>query len=84
MENLEIQKIWYYRFPKKPTLKQFLVRKMIKEIGKELKGKVGTTMSAGRYMPKTASIIKDKMKGLNADKIKEIHPEWVEEYEQEK
>jgi len=81
MSEIRLQKIEYYRAVKPPTLKQFLLRKAVSEISKEIKGTVGVLTEQGRLMPNSAKAFKDKLAGLTAERIAELHPEWAKEYE---
>ena len=83
-EEIELQKIEYYRQVRPPTLKQFLYRRAVKEAMAEVKGKVGVVINPGTGLPipESALAAKDALKGLTAEQILTEHPEWKEDYEE--
>jgi hypothetical protein len=82
-DGIQLQKIEYYRQVRHPTLKQFLHRKNVAEVMAAAKsvGGVVFDQESQRAMPRSAQHVKGKLKGMTADKVAEIHPEWVEEWE---
>jgi len=81
-EEIQLQKVEYYRQVRPPTLKQFLYRRAVKETMAEIKGKVGVTVNpeTGIPIPESALAAQEALKGLTSAKILEDHPEWEEEY----
>ncbi len=84
-EEIKLQKIEYYRVPKKPTLKQYLLRRAVREAMAKIKGKVGVTVNpdTGTPIPESALAAKQALKGLTAEKILAENPSWGEDYERE-
>lgn len=85
VEEIQVQKIEYYRQVKPPTLAQYVYRRAVKETMTEVKGNTGVTLnpSTGRPIPESALAAKNALKGLTAEKILEMHPEWKEDYERD-
>lgn len=85
MPEPQFVEVHYFKQVRKPTLRQYLVRRAIKEAGsatREVKGVV-LSPTTGNPMPKSASIVGDNVRGLTAEKLLELHPEWEEDYERE-
>lgn len=85
VEEIELQKIEYFRQVKPPTLKQYLYRRAVREKMAEIKGKVGITVNpdTGVPIPESALAAKEALKGLTAEQILAEHPEWEEDYERD-
>ena len=80
-----LQKVTYWRRVRPPSVGQYLVRRMVREVmtaGKDITG-VGFDADSGRPIPISAQAAKMRLKGLTADDIAREHPEWVEEYKHE-
>jgi len=79
---MQIQQITYYRAVKPPTLRQFVHRMAVAEIMKESKGEKGTGIDyeTGRLSPLSAIKAKELLRGLKADELMKLHPQWIEEY----
>ena len=84
-EEIQLQKITYYRQVRPPTLKQYLHRRAVQEKMAEIKGKVGVTVNPGTGLPipESALAAKEALKGLTAEQILAQHPEWKEDYERD-
>ncbi len=84
-EEIKLVKVEYYRQVKPPTLKQFLYRRAVKEVMKEVKGKVGVTINpdTGLPIPESALAAREALKGLTTEKILAEHPNWKEDYERD-
>ena len=84
-EDIQLEKVEYWREVRPPTLKQYLYRRAVRERMALLKGKTGVTVDPkkGRPIPEAALLARDALKGLTSEKILEEHPEWAEEYAQE-
>lgn len=84
-KEIQLQKIEYYRVVKKPTLKQYLYRRAVRERMAGIKGKDGVTINpdSQRLVPVSALAAKEALKGLTTEKILAEHPEWREDYERE-
>jgi hypothetical protein len=85
VEEPQFVEVHYFKQVRNPTLNQYVVRRAIKEAGsatKEVKGVV-TNPTTGGSMPKSASIVGDNVRGLTAEKLLELHPEWRGDYERE-
>lgn len=85
VEEIQVQKIEYYRQVKPPTLAQYVYRRAVKEAMGNIKGNTGVTNSpdSGRPIPESALAAKKALEGLTAKKILEIHPEWKEDYDRD-
>ncbi len=83
-EEIELQKIEYYRQVRPPTLAQYVYRRAVKEAMAEVKGKVGVVINPGTGLPvpESALAARDALKGLTAEQILTEHPEWKEDYEE--
>ncbi len=81
-DEIQLQKIEYYRQVRPPTLAQYLYRRAVRENMAKIKGKVGVTVNpeTGRPIPESALAARDALKGLTTEAITAEHPEWVEEY----
>ena len=79
-EELLLQQITYYRAVRPPTLKQYLVRRAVKEASAEVIGTEGTEMHNGRLVPSSARVFYDKLSGKTAEELAKEHPEWLEDY----
>ncbi len=81
----KIVEVRYWREVKPPTLKQYVYRRAVKEAMDQVKGKTGITVSddTGHPIPVSAVAAKDLLKGLTAERLLEIHPEWKEDYERD-
>jgi len=77
---MTIQQITYFRQVKPPTLKQYLVRRAVKEASAEVVGIEGTETRNGRPVPSSACAFQDKLTGKTAEELAKLHPDWVEEY----
>lgn len=80
-----MQKVEYWRRVRPPTLGQYLVRRMVRQVmtaGKDITG-VGIDADSGRPTPMSAQAAKMRLKGLTAEDIAREHPEWVEEYNEQ-
>lgn len=84
-EEIKLQKITYIRQVRPPTLKQYLLRRAVKEAMAQVKGKVGVTVNpvTGVPIPVSALAAKEALKGLTAEKILAENPSWGEDYERE-
>ena len=84
-EEIQVQKIEYYRQVKPPTLKQYLYRRAVREKMATIKGKTGVTINpdTGLPIPESALAAKQALKGLTIEEILREHPEWEEEYERD-
>jgi len=86
MENeIQLQKIEYYRQVKPPTLKQYVYRRAVKEAMATVKGKDGVTVNpaTGNPVPESALAAREALKGITAEQILKEHPEWEEDYEKD-
>ena len=83
-EEIQLEKIEYYRQRKPPTLAQYLYRRAVKERMAEIKGRVGVTVNPDtrRLVPESALAAREALKGLTAEQILAEHPEWEDEYYQ--
>ena len=84
-EEIQLQKIEYYRQVKPPTLAQYLYRRAVKAAMAEVKGKVGVTVNpdTGLPVPESALAARKALKGLTTEQILAEHPEWKEDYERD-
>jgi hypothetical protein len=85
VEEPQFVEVHYFKQVRSPTLKQYLVRRAIKEAGsatREVKGIVKNP-ATGSSMPRSASIVQDNVRGLIAERLLELHPDWKEDYERE-
>ncbi len=84
-EEIKLQEIHYFRQVKKPTLRQYLYRRAVKERMAEIKGRVGVTLNpdSGIPIPESALAAREALKGLTTEKILAEHPEWKEDYERD-
>lgn len=84
-EEIQVQKIEYYRQVKPPTLAQYVYRRGVKEAMAAVKGNTGVTVhpKTGNPVPVSALAARDALKGLSAEKLLEEHPEWREDYEKD-
>ena len=84
-EEIQVQKIEYYRQVKPPTLKQYLYRRAVQEKMAAIKGKVGVSVNpeTGIPIPESALAAKEALKGLTTEQILAEHPEWKEDYERD-
>lgn len=92
MPEVMFQKVEYLKLVQPPTLKQFLINKVIKEASAQIKGFRGNTrvvttkevdgrtVVESKLMPKSAAILKNGLSGMTADRILELHPEWKDDY----
>jgi hypothetical protein len=82
-EEIKVQKIEYYRQVKQPTLAQYVHRRAVKEAMATVKGNTGVTINpmTGYPIPISALAAKDALKGLTADNLLKVHPQWKEDYE---
>lgn len=80
MSEVKIQKVTYYRTVKKPTLKQFLMRRAFQEVAEETRDEKGVVPDGDRVIPKSAKQMRNKLKGLTAEEIAERRPDLVAEY----
>ncbi|GAI05781.1 unnamed protein product [marine sediment metagenome] len=85
MEEPKFVEVHYFKQVRNPSLKQYLVRRAITEAGVKTRDMKGITVNpeTGRPMPQSALSISQEVKGLTAEKLLELHPEWQEEYERE-
>ena len=85
MSEVQVQEIHYFRQVRPPTLKQYLLRRAVREEMAKVKGQVGITVNpaTGLLIPASALAAKEALKGLNADLILEEHPEWRNDYEKD-
>ena len=83
-DEIQLQKITYYRQVRPPTLKQFLHRRAVQEKMAGIKGKVGVTINPGSGLPipESALAAKEALKGLTAEQILAENPSWKEDYEE--
>ena len=84
-EEIQLQKIEYYRQVKPPTLKQYVYRRAVRETMAEIRGKTGVTVNndTGRPIPVSALAASEALRGVTAELILELHPEWREDYERD-
>ena len=84
-EEIELQKIEYYRQRRPPTLKQYLYRRAVQEKMAEIKGKIGVTVNpdTGIPIPVSALAAREALKGLTAEQILAEHPEWEGDYDRD-
>jgi len=85
MEEPKFVEVHYWKQVRRPTLKQYLVTRIVNDAGsitRVLKGVV-VNPRTGRLMPKSAFMVSESVKGLTAEKILEAHPEWQDDYERE-
>ncbi len=82
-EEIKLVKVEYWREVKKPSLKQFLYRRAVKEKMTAIKGKIGVTVNPGTGLPipESALAAREALKGLTAERILAEHPTWKEDYE---
>ena len=82
VDEVKLQKIEYYRQVKPPSLAQFLYRRAVKETMAKIKGQVGVTINpdTGVVIPVSALSAREALKGLTAESILELHPEWEQDY----
>jgi len=85
-DEVQLQKIEYYRQVKPPTLKQWVFRRAVQERMATVKGQTGVTVNPenGRPIPVSALAAKQVLKGLTAEQLLAEHPEWREDYDREK
>ncbi len=85
VEEPKFVEIHYFKQVRNPSLKQYLIRRAIKEAGIKTKNMKGITVNpeTGRPMPQSALSISQEVKGFTAEKLLVLHPEWKEEYERE-
>lgn len=81
-EEIQLQKVEYWRQVRPPTLNQYLYRRAVKEVMAGVKGKVGVTMNpeTGIPIPESALAAQSALKGLTGDKVLKEHPEWADDY----
>ncbi|MBA7662309.1 hypothetical protein ES703_70337 [subsurface metagenome] len=84
-EEIKLQQITYYRQVKPPTLKQYVYRRAVRETMAEIRGKTGVTVNndTGCPIPKSALAAREALRGVTAELILELHPEWEEDYERD-
>ena len=84
-EEIQVQKIEYYRQVKPPTLKQYLYRRAVQEKMAAIKGKVGVSVNpeTGIPIPESALAAREALKGLTAEQILADNPSWKEDYERD-
>lgn len=83
MDEPKFIEIHYIKQVRVPTLNQYLVRRAVKEAGaktREMKG-IAVNPKTGHLMPRSASSVAEEVKGLDAETLMGIHPDWVEEYQ---
>jgi len=82
-DEIQVQKIEYWRQIKPPTLKQYLYRRSVQEAMSNIKGQDGVTVNpdTGNPIPASALAAREALKGLTTEKILEKHPSWKEDYE---
>lgn len=85
VEEIQLQKIEYYRQVRPPTLKQFLYRRAVKQTMAKIKGRVGVTVNpaTGKPVPESALAAQEALKGLTTEKILAENPSWKEDYERD-
>lgn len=85
VEEIQLQKIEYYRQVRPPTLKQFLYRRAVKQTMAKIKGRVGVTVNPenGKPVPESALAAKEALKGLTTEKILAENPSWKEDYQRD-
>lgn len=83
-EEIQLQKVEYWRQVRPPTLNQYLYRRAVKEVMAEVKGKVGVTVNpeTGIPIPESALAAQSALKGLTGDKVLKEHPEWADDYKE--
>ena len=81
----QIQKIEYYRIVKPPSLKQFIHRKAVAQAMKQVQGETGVGIDPDTRRPTPISAIKAKelLKGVTAEDLMRLHPDWIEDYRRE-
>lgn len=84
-EEIKLVKVEYWRQVKKPTLAQYLYRRVVHETMEKVKGKVGVTVNpdTGLPIPESALAAKKALKGLTTEQILTEHPTWKEDYERD-
>ena len=85
MSEIQVQEIHYFRQVRPPTLKQYLLRRAVREEMAKVKGQVGITINPETSLPipVSALAVKEALKGLTADRILQEHPEWRDDYEKD-
>ena len=81
-QDTEVQVVTYYRVRRPPTLPQYLYRRAVAELMKDVKGMTGVGIDPDTHRPSPLSAIKAKqgMRGLKARDLAVLHPDWVKEY----
>ena len=79
-DGIQLEQVTYIREVKDPTLKQYMIRRNMKEVSAKTKGENGVMHDGVKPIPRSASIIKKKIGGTTADKLMEQHPDWVSDY----
>lgn len=77
---MELEQITYYRLSGPPTLKQYLIRRHMRQVAQRVVGATGTTIIDGRLLPRSAIRMSSYLKGMTAERIASEHPDWVEEW----
>jgi len=78
-----LQKVTYVRQVRPPTLRQYLVQRKVESLKEQLRGQTGTERQGGQLLPRVAARFRKAMRGFTSDRIADLHPEWVEDYQRE-
>ncbi len=83
-EEIKLQEIRYYRQVRPPSLKQYAVRRAVKEAMATVAKVEGIVLNpvTGHPVPASALAAKGALKGLTSEKILTEHPEYRQEYEE--
>ena len=82
---LRLRKVEYYQQIRPPTLNQYLYRRYVRRtMTNEVSGGgIGVNVDTGLPVPLTALQAQAKLKGVTADVVRRMFPEWVDDYEEE-
>ena len=84
-KGVQVQQITYFRVLKPPTLKQFMIRRAVAQAMKQVQGETGVGIDPDTRRPTPISAIKAKelLKGVTAEDLMRLHPDWIEDYRRE-
>lgn len=81
--GIKLEEITYIREVKDPTLSQYMVRRNMKEAAHRTRGKGGVVHDGVKPIPRSADLMKNQIGGMTADKLAELHPDWITDYNKE-
>lgn len=85
MKTPRLKEIKYWRVIKPPTLKQYLHRRNVAAVMASLEGETGVSINPENRQPIPRAALKTQqlLKGVTAEKVAELHPDWVEDWRKE-